>query len=186
MLRRLLPQEYDFFDSFEKGSAQAVIAAKLLLKLTQNFVDADPIAREIDSIELTCDEITHAALDQLNKVFITPLDREDIHAIVISIDDVVDLINTCAGRMAFLNVGTPTVYAVNTAKQIVRGCEKMDEAVRGLRSTKNYPKVTQHCIAIHDVENAADDIFREALVNLFATEKDPIAVIKWKDIYEMM
>ena len=186
MLRRLIPQKYDFFDSFEKSTAQAVVAAKLLLKLTEHFADADPIAREIESIEHACDEITHKALDQLNKVFITPLDREDIHAIVLGIDDVVDLINTSAGRMAILNIGTPTLYAVNTAKQIVRGCERMDEAVRGLRSTKNYEKVTEHCIAIHDVENAADDIFRDALVNLFVTEKDPIAVIKWKDIYEMM
>jgi len=186
MLRRLIPKEYDFFASFEKSTEQAVVAAKLLLRLTENFADADPIAREIESIEHACDEITHRALDELNRVFITPLDREDIHAIVISIDDVVDLINTCASRMAFLNVGTPTSYAVNNAKQIVRGCEKMSEAVHLLRSTKNYDKVTQHCIAIHDVENAADDIFRDALVNLFATEKDAIAVIKWKDIYEML
>jgi len=72
------------------------------------------------------------------------------------------------------------------AKQIVRGCEKMAEAVKGLRSTKTYDQVTKDCIAIHEVENAADDIFHDALADLFKTEKDPIQVIKWKDIYEMM
>ena len=186
MLRRLIPQEYDFFSSFEQSADRAVQAAKLLLKLNENYADADPIAREIDAIEHACDDITHTALDQLNKVFITPLDREDIHAIIIRIDDVVDMINTSAGRMAFLNIGQPTPYAVNMAKQIVRGCEKMAEAMRGLRSTKTYDQVTQHCIAIHEMENAADDIFHDALADLFAKEKDAIAVIKWKDIYEMM
>jgi predicted phosphate transport protein (TIGR00153 family) len=186
MLRRLIPQEYDFFTSFEQSTAQVVVAAKLLLKLTENYADADPIAREIEAIEHACDEITHNALDKLNKVFITPLDREDIHAIIIRLDDVVDLINTAAGRMAFLDIGQPTPFAVNMAKQIVRGCEKMDEAIHALRSPKSYGKLTEHCIAIHDVENATDDIFHDALASLFKTEKDAIAVIKWKDIYEMM
>jgi uncharacterized protein Yka (UPF0111/DUF47 family) len=158
----------------------------LLLKLTESYQDADPIAREIEAIEHACDEITHDALDRLNKVFITPLDREDIHVIIIRIDDVVDLINTSAGRLAFLDIGQPTTHSVNLAKQIVRGCEKMAEAVHGLRSSKNYEQVTRDCIAIHEAENAADDIFHDALVELFKLEKDPIAVIKWKDIYELM
>jgi uncharacterized protein Yka (UPF0111/DUF47 family) len=72
------------------------------------------------------------------------------------------------------------------AKQIVRGCEKMSEAVHGLRSTKNYDQVTKDCIVIHEVENAGDDILHFALAELFGTVKDPIQVIKWKDIYESM
>lgn len=186
MLRRLIPQEHDFFKGFEEAATESVRAAKLLLRLTENYQDADLLAREIEAIEHACDDITHGALDRLNKVFITPLDREDIHAIVIRIDDVVDMINTSAGRMAFLNIGTPTTHSINMAKQIVRGCEKMSEAMRGLRFTKNYEQVTRDCIAIHEMENATDDIFHDALANLFQTEKDPIAVIKWKDIYEMM
>ena len=186
MLRRLIPQEYDFFDCFDKAAAESVKAAKLLLKLTENYQDADPLAREIDAVEHACDEITHGAMDQLNKVFITPLDREDIHLIIIRMDDVVDLINTSAGRIAFLGIDEPTEYAVNMAKQIVRGCEKMQEAVKNLRSTKHYEQVTRDCIAIHEMENAADDLFHDALADLFKTEKDPIRVIKWKDIYEMM
>jgi len=186
MLRRLIPQEYDFFASFEKAAAEAVKAATLLQKLTENYHDADPIAREIDATEHACDEITHGALDQLNKVFITPLDREDIHVILIRMDDVVDLINTSAGRMAFIGIDQPTTHAINMAKQIVRGCERMADAVRELRSTKNYEQVTRHCIAIHETENAADDIFHDALADLFEHEKDAIKVIKWKDIYEMM
>ena len=186
MLRRLIPQEFDFFSCFAQAADQAVSAAKLLLKMTENFKDADPIMREIEAIEHTCDDITHNALDRLNKVFITPLDREDIHIMLIRLDDVVDLINSSAGRLAFAGTNRATPYAVNMAKQIVRGCEKLAEAVRGLRSTKNYDQVTRDCIAIHDVENAADEIFRDALKDLFNTETDAIQVIKWKDIYEVM
>jgi len=107
MLRRLIPQEYDFFACFEQAAAETVNAAKLLLKLTENYQDADPIAREINALEHTCDEISHRALNRLNKVFITPLDREDIHTIIIRIDDVVDMINTSAGRMAFIGSRNP-------------------------------------------------------------------------------
>jgi len=186
MLRNLIPQEYDFFTSFEKAAAESVKAAKLLLKLTENYQDADPLAREIDAVEHACDDITHEAMDRLNKVFITPLDREDIHVIIIRMDDVVDLINTSAGRLAFLDIGKPTTHSINLAKQIVRGCEKMSDAVKGLRSSKTYEQVTRDCIALHEMENASDDIFHDALVDLFKLEKDPIAVIKWKDIYELM
>ena len=186
MFRFLIPREFDFFDCFEKAAAEAVAAAKKLQQLTENYQDADLLAREIHAIEHACDDITHRAADQLNKVFITPLDREDIHTIIIRLDDVVDLINTSAGRMAFLDIGHPTTHSVNMAKQIVRGCQKMADAVGSLRSAKNYEKVMQDCIAIHEMENAADEIFHDALADLFKTEKDPIQVIKWKDIYEMM
>ena len=186
MLRRLIPQEYDFFDYFDQAASHAVTAAKLLLKLTENYTDADPIARELDAVEHACDEVTHTTMDRLNKSFITPLDREDIHSLILRIDDVVDLTNAAANRMAFFGAGKPTAHAINMAKQIVRGCEKLVEAVHGMRSAKNYDQVTRDCIALHEVENASDDILHFALAELFQNTKDPITVIKWKDIYETM
>lgn len=186
MLRGLIPQEYDFFDYFEKAADHAVSAAKLLLKLTENYGDADPIARELKEVEHACDDVAHITMERLNKTFITPLDREDIHEMILRIDDVVDFTNAAAGRMAFFGVSKPTTHAINLAKQIVRGCEKLSAAVRGMRSPKSYDQVMRDCIAIHEVENAADDILHDALAELFATEKDPIQVIKWKDIYETM
>jgi len=186
MLRRLIPHEFDFFECFENAANEAVIAAKLLLKMTENYGDADPIAREIEAVEHRCDDVTHEAMDRLNKVFITPIDREDIHAIIIRMDDVVDLIHASSSRMAFLHIEKPTPHSINMAKQIVRGCEKMAEAVKGIRSTKNYEQVTKDCIAIHEVENSADDLLHQALAELFTNVKDPITVIKWKDIYESL
>jgi len=186
MLKRLIPRQYDFFASFSEAADLALQAAQLLLKMVENYQDADPIAREIKAIEHACDQTTHTALEQLNKVFITPLDREDILLLVIRLDDVVDLINASANHMAFFNIGQPTAAALNIAKQIVRGCEKMVLSVQGLRSAKTYDQVTANCIAMHDAESAVDDIFQDALVELFRTEKDPIQVIKWKDVYESM
>jgi hypothetical protein len=186
MLRRLIPQSFDFFSCFNQAADYASEAAGLLLKMTGNYRDADPVAREIKAIEHACDKVTHEALDQLNKVFITPLDREDILMLILRLDDVVDLINASANHMAFFNVGEPTPHSINMAKQIVRGCEKMADAVRGLRSTKTYQEITPSCIAIKDVENAADDIFQAAMVELFNTPQDPMQVIKWKDVYQSM
>ncbi|HTS16911.1 MAG TPA: DUF47 family protein [Verrucomicrobiae bacterium] len=186
MLRRLIPQEFDFFRSFDQAADHAVRAAELLLKLTEQYADADPIARELNAIEHDCDDVTHRTMEQLNKSFITPLDREDIHMMALRIDDVVDLTNAAANRLAFFGIQKPTQHAVNLAKQIVRGCEKLAQAVHGMRSARNYEQVMRDCITVHEVENAADDILHVALTELFATEKNAIEVIKWKDIYETM
>lgn len=186
MFRRLIPQEYAFFDNFDKAAEHAVTAARLMLKLTENYHDADPIARELNEVEHACDDVAHTTMEQLNKTFVTPLDREDIHAIILRIDDVVDLTNAAAGRMAFFGIERPTPFAINMAKQILRGSEKLADAVRGMRSAKNYDQVLRDCIAIHEVENASDDILHDALAHLFANQKDVIMVIKWKDIYETM
>ncbi len=186
MLKRLMPQEYEFFDYFDQAADHAVEAARLLLKLTQNYAEADPLARELAGIEHRCDDVAHTTMDRLNKTFITPLDREDIHGLILKIDDVVDLIEAAANRMTFFRIGQPTEHAVNLAKQIVRGCELMSRAVHEMRFPKKYDAVLKECIAIHEVENAGDDIFHQALAELFHTETDPIQVIKWKEIYETM
>jgi predicted phosphate transport protein (TIGR00153 family) len=186
MWKNLLPKEHLFFDLFEQASGYSVEAAKLLLRMTENYADADLLAREIEAVEHACDEVTHKTMDRLNKSFITPIDREDIHAFIAKLDDVVDLIHATANRLAFFKIDKPTPHAVNLAKQVLRGCDKLTDAVHGMRSPKRYDAVQRDCIAINEVENAADDLLREALAQLFATEKDPIKVIKWKDIYEAL
>ena len=186
MLKRLIPREYNFFESFDQAAKFAVNAAQLLLKLTEHYADADPIARELNGVEHACDDIAHRTMDQLNKTFITPLDREDIHVMILRIDDVVDLTNAAANRMAYFGIHKPTQHAINLAKQVVHGCEKLADAVHGMHSSRNYEQVMRDCIAVHEVENAADDILHIAVAELFATEKNAIEVIKWKDIYETM
>ncbi len=187
MLKRfLVPQEHQFYDLFEQAADYAVEAANLLVKLTENYKDADPLSRELGALEHNCDEVAHTVMDRLNKTFITPFDREDIHDMIVTLDDVVDFIEVAAGRMTLYKIDQPTPYAVNLAKQILRGTEKLRAAVHGLRVPKQYESIMRDCIAIHQVENAADDLLHEAIAELFEVQKDPILVIKWKDIYETM
>jgi hypothetical protein len=186
MINQLLPKKNEFYDYFGEAADLSVDASQTLLRLVQNSQDPDPISRQLKTLEHQCDEVTHRTMDLLNKTFITPLDREDIHELILKIDDVVDLINASGGRITFFQVGAPTGHAVRLAQQIVHGCQKMSAAVHGMRSPKTYDAVLRDCIAVHEVENAGDDILHEALADLFATEKDPIRVIKWKEIYEMM
>ena len=113
MLRRLIPQEYNFFESFDEAASHAVSAARLLLKLTEHYADADPIARELNGVEHACDEVAHRTMERLNKSFITPLDREDIHVMILRIDDVVDLTNAGAPGGAFANMCFPPSVATN-------------------------------------------------------------------------
>jgi predicted phosphate transport protein (TIGR00153 family) len=186
MLKNWLPQEYEFYDFFEKAARHAVDAAKILQQLTHHYNGAESLARQLDDLEHQCDEVAHVTLDRLNKTFITPLDREDIHTLILKVDDVVDLINAAANRLTFYKIGAPTARAKELADEIVRGCEKMAAAIHAMRSPKQYEAVMRECIGIHQVENAADDIFHHAMAELFEAEKDPIRVIKWKDIYETM
>jgi uncharacterized protein Yka (UPF0111/DUF47 family) len=186
MLKRLIPQEHAFFDLFKEAADRAVEAAQVLLKMTQNPNELDPLARELHALEHACDDLAHHGIERLNKTFITPLDREDIHELILKIDDVVDLMHAAANRMVCFRAGPPPTHAVNLAKQIVRGCEKLASAVHGLRSTKNYDAVMRDCIAVHEVENAGDDLLHAALAELFEDSKDPLYVIKWKDIYETL
>src|ERR1043166_1427467 len=99
MIKLLLPKEHGFYDLFEQAGDYSVSAAKLLVKVTENYAGADPLVRELEALEHACDEVAHTTLDRLAKTFITPLDREDIHQLILSIDDVVDLTNAAANRM---------------------------------------------------------------------------------------
>ena len=186
MWKRLIPQEYEFFGLFNEAADVALRSAKVLVRMTENYVDADPLARELKALEHEGDRVASTTILRLNKSFITPFDREDIHSLILKMDDVTDLINVTATRMVLFNVGQATPHAVNLAKQIVRGCEKMVDAVAGMNSSKKYDQVNRDCVAIHEVENAANDILHDALVELFKGSQDPISVIKWKDIYETM
>ena len=110
MWKRLIPQEYEFFDMFRQAADVAVRSANLLVRLTENYAEADPLARELQALEHECDRIAHDTIEKLNKSFITPLDREDIHELILKMDDVVDLICVAANRMAFF--GTCLVAAL--------------------------------------------------------------------------
>ena len=187
MINQLLPKQNQFYDLFSEAGEMTVEAAKVLLKMLESTAnDFDSLARELRELEHACDDVTHRTITLLNRTFITPLDREDIHELILKIDDVVDLITASGSRFVYFKVGHGTPHAIRLAKQLIHGCEKLASAVRGLRSPKHFEAVERDCVSMHEVENAGDDLLHDALSHLFETEKDPIQVIKWKEIYEMM
>jgi uncharacterized protein Yka (UPF0111/DUF47 family) len=182
----LLPKKNEFYDYFNEAADRAVEAAKVLQQMMERPQDIETLAHDLKAVEHACDDVAHKTMALLNSTFITPIDREDIHELVLKIDDVVDLLNASGGRFVYFKVGAATPYAKRLAQQLVGGCEKLAAAVATLRSSKQYAEAERLCIAIHEVENAGDEILHEALTHLFENEKDPIQVIKWKEIYEMM
>ena len=179
---RLLPKEEKYFDLFNQMTAQIRDGASLLKKLFEDFAHKAEYAEQIKKVEHTCDEITHDIIRRLNQTFITPIDREDIHALASQLDDVMDLIDYVALRVILYRIDQPTVYALRLTEVIVRLVASLEKAVGSLDHANG--NVLQECIAIHTLENEGDTIHHEAVENLFAEETDPIRLLKWKEIYE--
>ncbi len=183
MLRRLLPKETDFFIMFEKAVLNVHRGAILLVEMMEDLENAESKVKEIYEAEQEGDMITHEVMRKLNKTFLTPIDREDIHALVNHIDDVLDLIWASADRAMLFKLKSAPPEAVELCKVLLETTEYIIKAV-GCLKDKKYSYIQEFCIEINRLENRGDRIFREALVKLFDNIKDPILVIKWKEVYE--
>jgi uncharacterized protein Yka (UPF0111/DUF47 family) len=185
MLKKFLPKETDFFSMFEKASLNVNRAADLLVEMMEDLSLSEIKTKEIYEAEQEGDMLTHEVMRSLNKTFLTPVDREDIHALVNRLDDVIDLIWASADRAMLFKLSSPLPEAVDLSKTLHETTQFIMKAV-GCLKDKKYSYIQEYCIEINRLENRGDRIFREALVKLFDTMKDPILVIKWKDVYEML
>ena len=183
MIKKFFPKETDFFVMFDKAARNLNKGAVLLVEMMEDLGKAETKSKEIYEVEQEGDMLTHEVMRRLNKTFITPLDREDIHALISRIDDVLDLIWASADRATLFKIKDSTPEAVELSKCILSTTEVIAKAVTSLKE-KKYSYIQEYCIEINRLENAADKIFREALARLFENTKDPILVIKWKNIYE--
>jgi predicted phosphate transport protein (TIGR00153 family) len=182
---KLFPKEIDFFEIFDKTSLNITKAASQLVDLMENFDNIEARAKEIHEIEQDSDMLTHDIMKKLNKTFITPIDREDLHALATKIDDVIDMIWACVERFTLFRLSVPTKEAIDMAKEILTTTEMMSKAIIALRD-KKYSYVQEYCIEINSLENRIDRLYKNALVKLFDEVKDPIAIIKWKEVYEYL
>lgn len=180
---RLFPKEIDFFEIFDRTSLNITKAASRLVDLMEIFDDIEARAKEIHEIEQDSDMLTHDIMKKLNKTFITPIDREDLYNLASRMDDVIDLIWAVADRIAVFKLRQPMREAIAMSKDILTTAEVMHKAVKKLKE-KNYAHVQEYCIEINRLENSVDRGFRDALGKLFDDVKDPILIIKWKEIYE--
>ena len=180
---RFFPKEIDFFEIFDRAALNLTKAATLLVSLMENFSNVETLAKEIYEVEQEGDILTHEIMKKLNKTFITPIDREDLHALASSLDDVVDLIWASVDRLTVFKIKEPTKEAIAMSKDLLMTAEVIHKAIHKLKE-KNYPYVQEYCIEINRLENRIDRDFRDALGALFDEVKDPIFIIKWKEIYE--
>jgi hypothetical protein len=179
----LFPKEIDFFEVFDRDSLNITKASVLLVAFMEKFDRLEERAKEIYEVEQEGDALTHEIMKKLNKTFITPIDREDLHALASSLDDILDLIWAAADRMVVFKLTEATSEAIAMAKELQTTTEVIHKAIHKLKE-KPYSHVQEYCIEINRLENRIDRMFRDALGKLFEEIKDPILIIKWKEIYE--
>ena len=181
---RLLPKEEKYFDMFNNMASHMTESALLLQKLFQDFERHGEYADKIKAIEHTCDEITHDIVVRLNQTFITPIDREDIHALASQLDDVVDYIEYVSRRSVLFRIEATSTYAQRMSDVVVRMVSTLEQAVIALG--RHGDTVLQKCVELHAMENEGDVIHHEAVEHLFQNEHNPIELLKWKDLYEAL
>jgi predicted phosphate transport protein (TIGR00153 family) len=181
---KFFPKSFNFFDLFEKQVGYAVDAACLFKETVSRGHISDDIMSKMVTIEHQADDVAHAIIDQLNKTFITPFDREDIHALTKQLDDITDMVNNILNRLRVYDITTVNKNLVEFSVIIEQSVRAVAKAVGGLRHIKNSQAVFEACVEINRLENVGDTMRDRVLSELFATAKDPIMVIKWKDIYQ--
>lgn len=183
---RLLPRDETFFDEFEKQGRKTVEGCRAFVALVESPGDIQAQARAISDIEHECDRITHAVVAKLHKTFITPLDRNDIHRLISRMDDVMDFVEAAAERLALYDIREMTKEVADLARVLLASSERVAEAVSGFRDLKNPQRILDKCIEINRLENEADALLRGSLARLFREEQNPITIMKWKEIYELL
>jgi len=182
----LIPREDRFFFYLEKISENVVEGGKALYDLMVNFENVPEKAKKVLEIEHEGDILTHEIVDLLNRTFITPIDREDIHELVQRLDDIVDLSEEVADRIVMCKVCAPDANSIKLAEIILAASEEIRKAIKGLKNLKRSRRILDHCIEINRLENEGDRHFREALSILLNENSDAVRLIKWKEIIEKL
>lgn len=177
-------KEERFFDYFIETSEIICKAASLLDDLTNNYVNVNEKIKSIEDAEHACDIIVHKILNELNKSFITPIDREDIYLIARELDNITDDIEAAAQRFSMFNVKEVKPDAIVLSKLIVNATKELKNVIIEMKNMKKSKKLEEKIIEVNNIEDEADSAFRDAMTNLFLTEQDAIEVIKWKEIID--
>jgi predicted phosphate transport protein (TIGR00153 family) len=179
-------KEVSFFDLFVESAQATHSAAKKLEALTSNYTNIAAQVQAIEEIEHECDQHVHKILAQLNKSFITPIDREDIFLVAKEIDNITDAIESTAHRFIMLNVTEIREEAKILVSLIVQSTRELEDVMDGMRNMKFNSDLKKKIIEVNRIEDEADDIFRKAITDLFASEPNAVEIIKWKEIFEYL
>jgi predicted phosphate transport protein (TIGR00153 family) len=183
---RLLPRDEKFFDLFSTVANLSVEAAQLQVDLLKaDTLRRRPIVEAIKRLEHQADQVTHEVVSRLDRVFITPLDREDIHLLASRLDDVVDLIDGTASRVQMYQAGEAPAGAVLMADVVLRATQQLLVAVKGLERNRDRV-VLDACAQVKRLEEEGDSVYHEWVARLFDGTPDALMVIKWKEIYDTL
>ena len=179
----LVPQKREFFVLYSRASRNAVEIARLLVELLDEFPRGEGLLRDIKELEHEGDRLTREVVDLLNRTFVTPFDREDMYELASALDDICDHIDEAAGNIAGYGVTEIRPNAKEQAQVILRATEKLLEAVERVDGFKDADRQLNE---LSDLEDEGDRLNREAVSQLFKSETDAIAIIRWKDIHEQL
>ncbi|MDB5805225.1 MAG: phosphate transport regulator [Betaproteobacteria bacterium] len=186
MFGRFMPQEGQFFEFFNEHAQYIVDGARELADLMAKFDDLERRAYSIETIEKKADKVTHQTVELLHKTFITPLDREDIHKLITTMDDILDLTEDVAHSIFLYDIKSVTPEAQKLADICVACGEKVKATVALLPKMENSAEMLALCAEIDKLESDADHVMRAAMAKLFREEPDVRNVIKLKEIYELL
>ena len=188
ILKIFLPKDRIFYDLFEQVADNVSLMSKKLKAMVfeNDFDKRAAIISQLEDLEHTNDELTHRIFTELGRNFITPFDREDIHYLASSLDDIADYIYASAKKINFYRVN-PNDSGIQKLAEIIENiCAQVRNAVGELRNMKDMRLITESLVKINSMENQADDVFDMSIENLFATEPDAKEVIKKREIYQVM
>jgi predicted phosphate transport protein (TIGR00153 family) len=180
---RLIPKEERFFEEFVELGHHIQRGARTLKQMVATDPPDASQGETIKEIEHECDRTTRAIIERLNRTFVTPLDREDIHALASSLDDVMDGIDAAAAVIRLYKI-TVVRAGARRLVEIIR--ESVDKIVEALSALENRTGVLELAARITQLEHEADRVHQDAIVELFDQERDPITVIKWKEIFDFL
>jgi uncharacterized protein len=176
-LQRFMPHDQDFFVLFQKQAENVVVGAQAFVNMLEHYTGVPEQVQSIKAIEHAGDEITHHIFRKLNQTFITPFDREDIHELGSTMDDVIDLVDAAASRFVLYRVSRVRPGTVELCKVLAAATVELNEAVHAMQSPD---KALHRVIEINRLENESDRICRTLIAQLFEEEQNPVEIIKWK------
>ena len=176
----------EFFGMFDTSAQNVHEGALALLDLLERFEDVPNKVRRIKNLEHAGDEHTHRILEKLAKTFITPLDREDIQRMGTRLDDVIDAMDTAANRIMLYDIRRITEDAKSFGRVLAKSTSLLADAFAHLRDLRHSDAILSACVEVHTQENEGDRLLQHALAELFEGQFDPLEIIKWKDVYEIL
>jgi uncharacterized protein len=183
---RMSARETAFFEIFVEASEIAYKSAVLLQELVLRYQDPDAKIRELEEMEHAGDKLVHAMMDRLNKSFITPIDREDLFAISRDLDNITDRVESTAHLFTMFDVHSVKEEAKELVRLIVSATDELHAVTKEMKNFKKSEILKPKVIEINRLENEGDRLFQRAVHALFTQEKDPLEVMKWKEVYEYL